>query len=42
MSPEEMQNNKDLEVYYIIENINKQNKIEIHPGYKLSINDKVR
>jgi hypothetical protein len=37
-----MQNNKDFEVQYIIENINKQNKIEKQPGYKISINDKVR
>jgi hypothetical protein len=28
MSPEAMQNNKNLEVQYIIESINKQNKIE--------------
>jgi hypothetical protein len=42
MSPNEMQNNKGLEVEYIIESINKQNKIEIQPGYKLSINDNVR
>jgi hypothetical protein len=42
MSPEVMQNNKDLEVQYIIESINEQNKIETQPGYKISINDKVR
>jgi hypothetical protein len=28
MSPNEMQNDKNLEVQYIIESINKQNKIE--------------
>jgi hypothetical protein len=42
MSPKAMQNNKDLEVQYIIESINKQNKIETEPEYKLSINDKGR
>jgi hypothetical protein len=34
MSPKAMQNNKDIEVQYIIESINKQNKIETQPEYK--------
>jgi hypothetical protein len=38
-----MQDDQDLEVQYIIDSINKQNKIEsrIH-NYKLNVNDKVR
>jgi hypothetical protein len=38
-----MQNNKNLEVEYIIELISKQDYIEnLTPGYKLNLNDKVR
>jgi hypothetical protein len=37
-----MQNNKNLEVEYIIDSINKQETIEHSPGYILNINDKVR
>jgi hypothetical protein len=41
VSPAQMQDKKDLEVQYIIESINKQNKIETTtPNYKLNINDK--
>jgi hypothetical protein len=36
-----MQNNKNLEVEYIIESISKQDFIENSPAYKLNINDKV-
>jgi alpha-N-acetylglucosamine transferase len=42
-SPSYKQSNKDLEVQYIIDSINKQNQIEsITPNYKLNFNDKVR
>jgi hypothetical protein len=37
-----MQNNKNLEVEYIIDSINKQKTIEHSTGDKLNINDKVR
>jgi hypothetical protein len=40
VSPTQMQGNKDLEVQYINESINKQNKMEITtPNYKLMINE---
>jgi hypothetical protein len=38
-----MQGNKDIEVQYIVESINKQKKIEtITPDYKLNIKNKGR
>jgi uncharacterized protein YlxW (UPF0749 family) len=38
-----MHDNKDLEVQYIIDSINKQNKIEAStPDYKLTVDDKDR
>jgi hypothetical protein len=43
VSRAQMQENKDLEVEYIVDSINKQNKIEsITRNYKLIINDKIR
>jgi hypothetical protein len=41
-SPNEMQNNKNLEVEYIIDSINKQDSFEHSTGYILNINNKVR
>jgi hypothetical protein len=37
-----MEDNKDLEIQYIIDSIDKQNKIEtITPYYKLNANEKI-
>jgi hypothetical protein len=43
ISSDQMQSNKNLEVQYIIESLNKQNKIETStPNGKLNVNDKAR
>jgi hypothetical protein len=42
LSPKQMQNDKELEVNYIITKLSEQANVENKPGYKLNVNDKVR
>jgi hypothetical protein len=37
-----LQNDKQLEVNYIITKLSEQANVENKPGYKLAVNDKVR
>jgi hypothetical protein len=41
LSPKQMQNNKELEVNYIIDKLKEQANVENQSGYKLDIGDKV-